>query len=227
VNSTGWQRGLTVTGGGTGVVSHVGVALIRALADNTGLTAGLSRSLADDRLLVHDRGRVLADLACVIADGGEAVSDFRLIGDQGELFGLVASVPTVWRTLSEIAAGGARTAGRLTKAVNAARRTAWAQAAVRHGGLPGVRVADKTLAGVTCIRLDASSPGPQSSFTMSASWRAGNRQPSSSQRGTTPKRLHGNTNRLALEKRDSRPLFQRRASSNRRARPSLRVQGIG
>src|SRR6266702_3375384 len=67
------------------------------------------------------RRRVLADLACVIADGGEAVSDFRLIGDQGELFGLVASVPTVWRTLSEIAAGGARTAGRLTKAVNAAR----------------------------------------------------------------------------------------------------------
>src|SRR6266536_2111060 len=148
-------------------------------------------------------------------------------GDPGELFGLVASVPTVWRTLSEIAAGGARTAGRLTKAVNAARRTAWAQAAVRHGGLPGVRVADKTLAGVTCIRLDASSPGPQSSFTMSASWRAGNRQPSSSQRGTTPKRLHGNTNRLALEERDSRPPFQRRASSNRSARPSLRVQGIG
>jgi hypothetical protein len=41
------------------------------------------------------------------------------------------------------------------------------------------------------------------------------RQPSSSQRGTTPKRLHGNTNRLALEERDSRPLFQRRASSSR------------
>jgi len=156
VNSTGWLKGLKVSGNGTGVVSHAGVALIRALADNISLTAGLSRALASARLLVHDRGRVLADLACAIADGGEAISDFRVIGDQGELFGLVASVPTVWRALSEIAAGGERTLGRVTAAVNAARRRAWAGTAARHGGLPGVRVADKVLDGVTCIRLDAS-----------------------------------------------------------------------
>lgn len=156
MNSTGWQRGLKVTGGGVGVVSHAGLALIRALADNTGLTAGLSVALADGRVLTHDRGRVLADLACVIAGGGEAVSDFRVAGDQGELFGPVASVPTAWRTLDEVAGGGARTAARVAGAVNAARRVAWAQIAARHGGLPGVRVAGKTLAGVTCIRLDAS-----------------------------------------------------------------------
>jgi Transposase DDE domain group 1 len=156
VKATGWLNGLKVTSGGTGVVSHAGVALLRALADNIGLTAGLSRALASRRLLVHDRGRVLADLACVIADGGEAISDFRVIGDQGELFGLVASVPTCWRALSEIAAGGERTLGRVTAAVNAARRRAWAGIAARHGGLPGVRVADEVLDGVTCIRLDAS-----------------------------------------------------------------------
>jgi hypothetical protein len=156
VKTTGWQQGLKVTGGGNGVVSHAGVALIRALADNTGLTAGLSRALADGRLLTHDRGRVLADLACAIADGGEAVSDFRVIGDQGDLFGPVASVPTVWRTLSEVAGGGDKTAAAVAKAVNAARRTAWAQIAARHGKLPGVRAADKVLEGVTCIRLDAS-----------------------------------------------------------------------
>jgi hypothetical protein len=39
--------------------------------------------------------------------------------------------------------------------VNAARRHAWAQVVVRHGALPGIRLADKTLDGVTCIRLDA------------------------------------------------------------------------
>jgi hypothetical protein len=155
VKSSGWQNGLTVIGGGSGVVSHAGLALTRALADNTGLTAGLSRALASDRLLAHDRGRVLADLACVIAGGGEAVSDFRVIGDQGGLFGPVASVPTVWRTLSEVAGGGSRTAGRITAAVQAARRAAWAGIAERHGALPGVRVADKVLNGVTCIRLDA------------------------------------------------------------------------
>jgi len=64
VHTTGWLKGLRVTAGGTGIVSHAGVALVRALADNTGLTAGLSHALASRRLLVHDRGRVLADLAC-------------------------------------------------------------------------------------------------------------------------------------------------------------------
>jgi hypothetical protein len=156
VKTTGWLKGLRVTAGGAGVVSHAGVTLIRALCDTIGLTGGLSRALASDRLLVHDRGRVLADLACAIADGGEAISGFRVIGDQGELFGPVASVPTAWRALAEIAAGGEKTAGRVISAVSAARRRAWAGIAARHGALPGVRVADKVLEGVTCIRLDAS-----------------------------------------------------------------------
>jgi hypothetical protein len=46
---------------------------------------GLSRALAS--------GRVLADLACAIADGAEGISDFRVIGDQEDLLGPVASVP--------------------------------------------------------------------------------------------------------------------------------------
>src|SRR5512135_2016676 len=87
---TGWSRGLEVSGGGRGVVSHAGLAL-RHLADKTGLAAGLSRALASPRLLVHDRGRVLADLACAIADGARVISDFRVMRDQAELLGLVAS----------------------------------------------------------------------------------------------------------------------------------------
>jgi hypothetical protein len=131
------------------------VALLRALADKTGLTGGLSRALTSGRLLVHDRGRVLADLACAIADGAEVISDFRVLGDQEGLFGKVASVPTCWRALSEIAAGGQRAAARIDGAVHAARRAAWAAIEARHGALPGVAVADKTLAGVTGLRLDA------------------------------------------------------------------------
>jgi Transposase DDE domain group 1 len=156
VNTTGWLKGLRVTADGTGIVSHAGVALVRALADKTGLTAGLPRALASDRLLIHDRGRVLADLACAIAGGAEVISDFRVIGDQDELFGLVASVPTAWRALAEIARGGERRLPRIAAAVNAARRRAWAQVQARHGGLPGIRIADKVLEGVTGIRLDAS-----------------------------------------------------------------------
>jgi hypothetical protein len=155
VNVTGWSRGLEVTGGGQGVVSHAGLALLRHLADKVGLTGGLVRALASPRLLIHDRGRVLADLACAIADGARVISDFRVMSDQRELFGLVASVPTAWRTLKEIACAGAQADRRITGAVTTARRHAWAQVTARHGALPGVRLADKTLDGVTCIRLDA------------------------------------------------------------------------
>ncbi len=155
MNLTGWSTGLDVTADGEGIVSHAGLALLRQLADKSGLTGGLSRALASPRLLIHDRGRVTADLACAIADGSEVISDFRVLTDQRELFGLVASVPTTWRTLDEIAAGGPRALARITRAVNGARRQAWAAIGARHGALPGVRIADKVLTGVTCIRLDA------------------------------------------------------------------------
>jgi hypothetical protein len=113
VKATGWLKGLEVTGGGTGVVSHAGLVLLRALADRTGLTPGLSRALASRRLLAHDRGRVLADLTCAIADGAEVSSDFRVLGDQQEVFGVVASVPTCWRALDEIGSGGGRALARV------------------------------------------------------------------------------------------------------------------
>jgi hypothetical protein len=147
VNGTGWSRGLEVTGGGTGVVSHAGLALLRQLADRTGLTAGLSRALPSP-LWGHDRGRVIAELACAIADGARVISDFRVVGDQRELFGPVASVPTAWRALKEIAVSGDRAQRKLAAAVNKARRHAWGRA----GALPPVRVADNRRARPTWRR---------------------------------------------------------------------------
>jgi hypothetical protein len=55
---------------------------------------------------------VLADLACVIAGGARAISDFRVLADQKEAFGQVASVPTAYRAPEEIAAAGSRQGGR-------------------------------------------------------------------------------------------------------------------
>ena len=124
MNATGWSRGLEVTGGGTGVVSHAGLVLLRELADRTGLTAGLSAVLPSPAW-GHDRGRVFADLACAIADGARVISDFRVMGDQRELFGPVASVPTAWRALKEASADGDRTRRKVKAAVNRARRHAW------------------------------------------------------------------------------------------------------
>jgi Transposase DDE domain group 1 len=155
VHATGWSQGLDVTADGQGIVSHAGLVLLRALADRTGLTGGLSRALATSRLLVHDRGRVLADLAAAIASGAEVISDFAVVRHQEQVLGPVASVPTAWRALDEIAAGGPRAQARITRAVNAARRSAWAAIEARHGAIPGIAIADRVLEGVTCIRLDA------------------------------------------------------------------------
>src|SRR3954451_19501503 len=103
VQSTAWSTDLRVTADGTGVVSHVGAALLRMLADRAGLTAALSGALARrGRWPVHDRGRVLVDLAVMIADGGEAICDIDVLRHQDQVFGAVASPATCWRALDEI-----------------------------------------------------------------------------------------------------------------------------
>src|SRR5262249_30203035 len=108
------------------------------------------------RRLVHDRGRVLAGLACAIADGAGVISGFRVMGDHEDLFGRAASVPTAWRTLEEIAGGGERALGKITAAVNAARRRAWAGIAARQGAFRGIGIADRVGGGVPGIRREAS-----------------------------------------------------------------------
>ena len=103
MHDSAWSKGLTVEVDGHGVVSHTGSAALRLIADNTGLTGGLSRALARRGFApVHDRGRVLADLAVCIADGGRVLSDLAALRDQAELYGPVASDPTAWRTLEAI-----------------------------------------------------------------------------------------------------------------------------
>ncbi len=156
MHSTAWSKGLDVTAGGQGIVSHAGVVLLRALADRTGLTGGLSGALARRGFVpVHDRGRVLADLAVAIAGGATVISDFAVMPAQREVLGPVASVPTAWRALEEIGGGGPKTARLVTAAVNAARARAREGIVARHGKIPGVRIAGKVLDDVTCIRLDA------------------------------------------------------------------------
>ena len=50
----------------------------------------------------HDRGGVLVDVAVMLADGGDTISDVAVLRDQPDLFGEVASHPTVWRTLEAV-----------------------------------------------------------------------------------------------------------------------------
>jgi Transposase DDE domain group 1 len=98
VKNTAGRPSLVVATGGRGVVAHAGARLLAELADALGLSAGLSAAMAPTkkRRRGHDRGRVLTDLAIAIADGASAISDLRVLADQPDLFGQVASVPTAW-----------------------------------------------------------------------------------------------------------------------------------
>jgi hypothetical protein len=136
VKRNGSRSRLSVTTGGKGVVSHAGARLLCDLADELGLTAGLSEAMAPTkkRRRGHDRGQVLVDMAVAIADGATTFSDLRVLLAQPDLFGEVASVSTTWRTLQAIDGG---TLGRIAAARAEARKKAWGE-----GMDPGFYVID-------------------------------------------------------------------------------------
>ena len=170
---TAWSRDLTVEVGGHGVVSHTGSAALRLLADRTGLTGALSRALRRRGFTpVHDRGRVLADAAVLIADGGRVLSDLAVLRDQAELFGPVASDPTLWRALDEI---GPDQRERIAAARAKVRRHVWGLIEARHGRIPASRVADRDLGDTIVIRMDATiqiahSDKQQAAGTFKGTW---------------------------------------------------------
>lgn len=135
---------------GVGVVAHVGSVATRLLADRTGLTTELSKAMVRRRFTpLHDRGRVLTDVAVMLADGGEAIADIDVLRHQSGVLGLVASPPTVWRTLDEV------TPGRLKKIQVArarVRRHVWSQLAE---GVPASRVAGTDLDDLIVLDADA------------------------------------------------------------------------
>ena len=153
MHDSAWSNDLTVEVGGHGVVSHAGSAVLRLLADRTGLTGALSRAVRRRGFRpVHDRGRVLADAAVCIADGGRVLSDLATVRDQAELYGPVASDATLWRALEEIGDTGR---ARIATARARIRRRVWTLIAARHGRIPPSRVADVDLGKTVVIRLDA------------------------------------------------------------------------
>lgn len=125
--NTGHPR-IEITGGGTGVVGHAGGLLVAELADRSGLADGLSSAMAPtrQRRSPHDPGQVLVDLAVMLADGGDCISDLRVMRDQPDVFGSVASDATAWRVLDSIDAAAAE---RINRARAKARATAWAAGA--------------------------------------------------------------------------------------------------
>jgi hypothetical protein len=93
-----------VTGGDRQTVSHAGTHLLGELADRLGLTSAYSAAIpwSGERAFGHDRGRLLAQVAVMLAAGGRCVADMAALRDQPDVFGDVASAPTIWRAFDQV-----------------------------------------------------------------------------------------------------------------------------
>jgi len=83
---------------------------------------------------VHDPGKVVLDLAVATSAGGDCAADIVMLRAQPEVFGPVASDPTVSRLISllaedperaRLAIAGARAAARARVCVGAMPGSAW------------------------------------------------------------------------------------------------------
>ena len=148
---TDWSKSLRVEVRGDDVVGHAGNVIPRMLADTTGLTSGLSAALSRPEVL-HDRGVVLRDVAVSIAGGAENLAGTAVLRDQGRVFGQVASIPTMWRSLNEIDDAALM---RIMLARNKVRERVWQLIEARHGRIPPSRTCYGDLGEVIVIRIDA------------------------------------------------------------------------
>jgi Transposase DDE domain group 1 len=124
-----------VSADGHGVVSHAGMAMVRELADRTGLSAQVTAALADTYRgpWVYAPGDVFADLAGAVADGADCIDAVgQLCGDREHVLGAKASTTTMWRLVDERI--DAAHLPRVHAARAAARAAAWAAGAAPAPG---------------------------------------------------------------------------------------------
>jgi hypothetical protein len=121
---------VAVDGQGSSVVPNAGAVLLLHTAEAVGLTAVLSKAVAPWRrpLARHDPGKVLLDLAVSLAIGGDCLADLAQLRTAPEVFGPVASDPTVSRLIDTLAADAPAALAALASARATARATAWSLA---------------------------------------------------------------------------------------------------
>jgi Transposase DDE domain group 1 len=112
---------------GSMVVSQAGGLVLSETMRAVGLDQALSRKLARWRrpLAIHDPGKVVADLAVTLALGGDCLADIALIRAEPGVYGLVASDPTVSRTIARLAQDAPAALTAIAAARASARATAW------------------------------------------------------------------------------------------------------
>jgi DDE family transposase len=136
---TGPYPASKVDGAGSSVVPHAGSTVLLRTAQAVGLTTALSEALAPWRkpLARHDPGKIVLDLAVNLAIGGDCLADLAQLRAAPEVFGLVASDPTVSRLVDALAADAPAALAEIAAARAAARARAW-QLAGEHAPDSGI-----------------------------------------------------------------------------------------
>ena len=111
------------------LVSSSGALLVRETVRVAGVDRALSAALAPWRSprAVHDPGKVVADLAIAVALGGDCAADLAVVRAQPDLFGAVASDPTVSRLVAALAADIDASLAAIRAARATARAAVWAR----------------------------------------------------------------------------------------------------
>jgi hypothetical protein len=133
------SRKIMVSSDGSGIACQAGGLLLIEALRVTGLGQGLSRALEPWRApgAVHDPGKIVADLAVTLALGGDCLADIAVLRSCPELFGPVASDPTVSRLVTTLADAGPKALRAILKARAAARAHTWALAGDQAPGSGG------------------------------------------------------------------------------------------
>ncbi|MEU9016984.1 IS1380 family transposase [Actinomadura sp. NPDC048394] len=139
MKTTGRKAKIVVSGDGAGIASQAGGLLLIEALRVTGLDQGLSRALARWRTsrAVHDPGKIMTDLAVTLALGGDCLADIAVLRSSPELYGPVASDPTVSRLVKTLAQAGPAALRAIRTARAQARERAWALAGDRAPGADG------------------------------------------------------------------------------------------
>lgn len=109
------------------VVGMAGGRLLVETLQLSGLSAGLSAGLARWRkpYATHDPGKIVADLAVALALGGDCLADVAVLRAEPDVFGPVASDPTVSRLITTLADDADQSLTAIWAAHAAARARVW------------------------------------------------------------------------------------------------------
>ncbi|HEX6472263.1 MAG TPA: IS1380 family transposase [Streptosporangiaceae bacterium] len=133
---TGRKAKIVVSADGSGIMCQAGGLLLAQTLRVSGLDRGLSAGLERWRRpgAMHDPGKIVADLAVSLALGGDCLADIAVLRSSPELFGPVASDPTVSRLVKTLADAGPKALRAIRRARSAARERVWELAG---DGAPG------------------------------------------------------------------------------------------